>query len=213
LPLVGATLAVGTLSALPVPASVCSLRQRSDVQDGHCRCHGSTTLRAPPTTRRKLLGDTKAATKAQNDMAASLNVLTPTQRAAAKEVISLNTAFSADLSKSTAPTVLGIITNAGTTLAKIIPKITPAVTAMGTALSGKISSTALTGLSKSVTPITNLITSQGIPAIKSTGDDRRQSAADSRSSRDGVRAARNVDPEQARAADVRTQVDQLRFAR
>lgn len=115
--------------------------------------------------RAKAIGDTKAMTKAQQAMASSLGALTPMQRAAAQQTIAMNKAWSA-LSASQAPLVLGIISNAASTLGKILPKLTPAIDAIGKALKG-ISSTAFAGLSKSVTPFVNFVTNQGAPALKS----------------------------------------------
>ena len=113
--------------------------------------------------RAKSIGDTKAMTKAQKQMASSLGALTPMQRAAALQTIAMNKAWDA-LSNSAAPTVLRIISTAAGTLARIIPRLTPAIDAMAKAFED-VSSDAFEGLSKSVTPIVGFITGQGAPAF------------------------------------------------
>jgi phage-related protein len=113
----------------------------------------------------KAIGDTKAMASAQQKMAGILGALTPLQRGVAEQVIGMNQAWNA-LSASQAPIVLAIISNAVGTLRSILPKLTPAITAVDDAIRG-ISSSAFAGLAKAVTPIVNLITSQGVPALKS----------------------------------------------
>ena len=114
--------------------------------------------------RAQSIGDAKAMTKAQDQMRSSLGALSPAQRATAETMITMNKAWNT-LSQSQAPLVLGVMTTASKTLAGIIPRLTPAISAVGGALKS-ISSDAFDGLAKSTGPFVNLITSQGVPAIK-----------------------------------------------
>lgn len=115
--------------------------------------------------RAQAVGDVKAAATAQKNMASALGALTPLERESARQLIAMNTAW-AEISKSQAPRVLGIISQAAATLSRIIPILAPGIDAMGKAIS-QISGEAFAGLEKSAGPFVKFITQQGAPAMKS----------------------------------------------
>lgn len=117
--------------------------------------------------RARSVGDTTAMATAQKNMASALGALSPAQRAAAKQALSMQAAWT-KLSDSQAPLVLSIMAEGAKTLAGIIPRLTPAISAMAKVVKG-ISGQVFKDLSASVGPVVSLITSQGVPTLKALG--------------------------------------------